>query len=161
MRTRAGRGGGGGARRYIEGRPCHVLWSVGVRQGAELQALLPRLQAAGFPTRDISAIPAVQARAPAVRPGGTRMVCTCQSARTQALRLQLMQLTTERMQWTTSPACVFMRLACACRCLCRARRAPARERPARSQQDVTASLRSAVQVASADAKTCLLSRPQP
>jgi len=108
-----------------------VLWSVGVRQGAELQALLPRLQAAGFPTRDISAIPAVQARAPAVRPGGTRMVCTCQSARTQALRLQLIRSSPQSAcsGQRRQPA-LLMRLACACRCSRRARRAPARERPA-------------------------------
>ena len=48
--------------RYIEGRPCHVLWSVGLHQPADLPDLLARLGAQGFPSRDISAIQAAQAR---------------------------------------------------------------------------------------------------
>lgn len=47
---------------FTQGRPCHVLWSVGVRNDAELLELLPRLRAGGFPTADISAVQAAQAR---------------------------------------------------------------------------------------------------
>ncbi|KAK9829226.1 hypothetical protein WJX72_004603 [[Myrmecia] bisecta] len=46
--------------RYSAGQEAHVLYSVGIRQQAELSALIQRLGAKNFSTLDISAIEAAQ-----------------------------------------------------------------------------------------------------
>lgn len=48
------------ARRHLEDRNNHVLWSVGVERASEIGDLLQRLQTADIPTKDISGIEAVQ-----------------------------------------------------------------------------------------------------
>ncbi|KAK9806307.1 hypothetical protein WJX72_009564 [[Myrmecia] bisecta] len=46
--------------RYTAGRPCHVLWSVGVQRDQQLRDLLAQLNSTGLATKDISGIEAAQ-----------------------------------------------------------------------------------------------------
>ncbi len=46
--------------RFSAGAEAHVLFSVGIRDGAQLQQLLNRLNSKGFETDDISALEAAQ-----------------------------------------------------------------------------------------------------
>ena len=53
-----------GTRRYSAGTEAHILWGAGLRAPGEAAELQARLEAAGLPTMDVSAVEAAQ-----VRPG--------------------------------------------------------------------------------------------
>lgn len=49
-----------GGCRYTADRACQVLWSVAIERDQQLKELLSRLHSAGFPTQDMSSVPAAQ-----------------------------------------------------------------------------------------------------
>ena len=53
-----------GMRRYSAGSEAHILWGAGLRAPGEAAELQARLEAAGLPTMDVSAVEAAQ-----VQPG--------------------------------------------------------------------------------------------
>ena len=49
-------------RRYSAGSEAHILWGAGLRAPGEAAELQARLEAAGLPTMDVSAVEAAQVR---------------------------------------------------------------------------------------------------